>query len=230
MKELCRLDNVKKSYRLGETIYPLDGVSLSINSGDFICIQGPSGVGKSTLLYVIGSLLKAEEGEIYYRGEPISKKTDDELTEIRGEFIGYIFQEITLIKALTVEENLKFISTIGGKKFAAEEKSKIKNLMDRLGISDYKDHLPQELSGGQRRRAMIASALIRNPELILADEPTNDLDDSWGMEVMKILEELSDEGKAIVFVTHNEKWAKCANKTLSLKDGKLSENQHEEKL
>lgn len=223
MQELCRLENIKKSYELGEKIYPVDGISYSINRGDFICIQGPSGVGKSTLLYAIGSLLKVTEGEIYYNGEAISQKTDEELTELRGNFIGYIFQEANLIKALTLEENLKFISTINRKKFGKEEKANIENLMERLGLIDYKDQLPQELSGGQKRRAMIASALIRNPELVLADEPTNDLDDYWSMEIMKIFKEISDSGKAVVLVTHNEKWAKCASKILKLEGGKLSQ-------
>lgn len=225
MQELCRLENIRKYYDLGEKIYPVDGISYSINRGDFICIQGPSGVGKSTLMYAIGSLMKVAEGEIYYSVEPISRKTDDELTEIRGNFIGYIFQEANLIKALTLEENLKFISTINRKKFGEEERARLESLLERLGLSDYRGHLPQELSGGQKRRAMIAGALIRNPELILADEPTNDLDDHWSMEVMKIFKELSEEGKAVVFVTHNEKWAKCAKEILELEGGKLIQAQ-----
>lgn len=217
--EFLRLENVEKYYETDEKTIPLKGLSLSLNTGDFISIEGPSGMGKSTLLYVMGGLLNVSSGDIFIEGENIKDMNDKVLSNIRREKIGFIFQDSTLIKALTIEENLYFIQSITGKK---KDPEKIKDVLTRLGLYEKRNHLPNELSGGQRRRAMIACTIIKDPVLILADEPTNDLDENWSNEVLDILSNVSNEGKIVVLVTHNTNWAERAKTRYILNYGVLS--------
>lgn len=216
--EICRLENVKKSYESGEEITPIEQVSLTINSGDFICIEGPSGIGKSTLLYIIGGLLDATSGDIYIDGKNINAMTNKELTDIRRDKIGFIFQDSNLIQALTLQENLLFVQSMSCKKKDYEQ---IKYYLTRLGLWERRNYLPSEVSGGQRRRAMVACALIKNPLLILADEPTNDLDEHWAKEVINLLSEAVDNGKSVVLVTHNTHWAEKAHLRFDLNQGAI---------
>ena len=216
--EICRLEKIKKIYNSDEKVTPIKQVSLSINSGDFICIEGPSGMGKSTLLYIIGGLLDVSSGSVFIDGKDISNISDTELTNIRKDKIGFIFQDSNLIQALTIEENLLFIQSMNSKK---KEYHKIKELLTRLGLWDRRNFLPNELSGGQRRRAMIACTLIKDPLLILADEPTNDLDDYWASEVLDLLSEAVESGKSVVLVTHNTRWAERAPLRFVLNEGVL---------
>lgn len=217
--EICRLEHIHKDYRMGETVTPLKDINLAVNSGDFIAVEGPSGMGKSTLLYVIGMLLKADDGHLFFDGKDVSTMTDREQTTLRGETIGFLFQDSSLIQALTLRENLEFAQTLGGRRKA--DPAKIDEMLERVGLTERANFLPYQLSGGQRRRAMVARALIHAPALILADEPTNDLDDVWAEKVVSLLQEEAQRGAAVVMVTHNVHWASKAGTRLRLEDGVL---------
>lgn len=203
MMNICKLENVTKIYN-EEGIVPIKDISFSIRQGDFIIIKGKSGIGKSTLLFLIGGLLKATEGKIYWnftkKNLEISKIKDKEISSLRARNIGYVFQDSILLQSLTVEENLIFAKKISE---ATDNKYSKDYLLDYFGLTNKKNSLPCELSGGQRRRAMIAMNFIKNPKLILADEPTNDLDDYWVDRVIDLLQEAARNGKAVVMVTHN---------------------------
>ena len=217
--EICRLEHIHKDYKMGEVVTPLKDINVTISSGDFIAVEGPSGMGKSTLLYVIGTLLKADEGRILFGGQEVNSMTDREQTSLRGEKIGFLFQDSNLIQALSLRENLEFAQTLGGKRKA--DPAKVDEMVERLGLSDRANFLPYQLSGGQRRRAMAARALIHSPELILADEPTNDLDDHWAEKIVALLQEEARRGAAVVMVTHNARWSERASIRYRLDDGLL---------
>ena len=215
--EICKLEHIHKDYRMGETVTPLKDICLSVGEGDFIAVEGPSGIGKSTLLYVMGTLLKADEGSYTFEGQDISAFSDAQKSEFRAKKIGFLFQDSTMIQALTLRENLIFTQSVGGKKNLKQ----VDELLYQFGLEDRADFFPHQLSGGQRRRAMAARALIHDPELILADEPTNDLDDHWSREMIRILKEQTEKGTAVVMVTHNSRWAEAANRRCRLDDGIL---------
>ena len=215
--EICKLEHIRKDYRMGEIVTPLKDVSLTVNKGDFIAVEGPSGIGKSTLLYVLGTLLQSDEGVYTFGGEDVAKWNDGKKSEFRAKKIGFLFQDSTMIQALTLRENLLFTQGVGGKK----DPRQVDELLYRFGLEDRADFFPHQLSGGQRRRAMAARALIHNPELILADEPTNDLDDHWSQEMIRILKEQTEKGTAVVMVTHNSRWAGMANRRCRLDEGVL---------
>lgn len=218
---ICKLSHIEKKYRNGEVIEPLKDINLEVNSKDFVVIEGPSGMGKSTLLYVIGTLLKSDAGEIEIDGVDISKMSDAELTQLRADKIGFLFQDANMIQALTLKENLEFAEKIG--KAKGDKASRVDEYLEKLGLADRANYLPHQLSGGQRRRAMVARALIKSPKLILADEPTNDLDDQWAGKIVELLKESCDNGAAVIMVTHNEKWTKDATRKYCLDDGVLEE-------
>ena len=217
--EICRLEHIHKDYRMGEVVTPLKDINLTINSGDFIAVEGPSGMGKSTLLYVIGTLLKADDGKIFFGGKDVMSMTDREQTSLRGEKVGFLFQDSSLIQALTLRENLEFAQTLGGKRKA--DPAKVDEMLERVGLTERANFLPYQLSGGQRRRARVARALIHTPDLILADEPTNDLDDVWAEKVVSMLQEESRRGAAVIMVTHNTRWSAQASVRYRLDDGVL---------
>ena len=215
--EICKLEHIHKDYRMGEVVTPLKGLCLTVNSGDFIAVEGPSGIGKSTLLYVMGTLLQSDEGTYTFEGKDVSKLSDAEKSTLRAKKIGFLFQDSTMIQALTLRENLLFTQGVGGKK----DPKKVDDLLYRFGLEDRADFFPHQLSGGQRRRAMAARALLQNPMLILADEPTNDLDEHWSNEIIRILKEQTEKGTAVVMVTHNSRWATEATRRCRLEDGVL---------
>ena len=217
--EICRLEHIHKDYRMGEIVTPLKDINIAVNSGDFIAVEGPSGMGKSTLLYVIGTLLKADDGKIFFDGKDVMSMTDREQTSLRGEKVGFLFQDSSLIQALTLRENLEFAQTLGGKRKA--DPAKVDEMLERVGLAERANFLPYQLSGGQRRRAMVARALIHTPDLILADEPTNDLDDVWAEKVVSMLQEESRRGAAVIMVTHNTRWSAQASVRYRLDDGVL---------
>ena len=217
--EICKIEHIHKDYRMGEIVTPLKDVTLTVNEGDFIAVEGPSGIGKSTLLYVMGTLLKPDDGTYTFEGKDVSAFTDSQKSEFRAKKIGFLFQDSTMIQALTLRENLLFTQGVGGKK----DKAQVDELLYRFGLEDRADFFPHQLSGGQRRRAMAARALIHNPKLILADEPTNDLDEHWSEEIIKILKEQTLKGTAVVMVTHNSRWAEMATRRLRLEDGVLAD-------
>lgn len=215
--EICKLEHIHKDYRMGEIVTPLKDITLTVNEGDFIAVEGPSGIGKSTLLYVMGTLLKADDGTYTFEGQDVAAFNDSQASEFRAKQIGFLFQDSTMIQALTLRENLIFTQSVGGKK----DPKQVDELLYRFGLEDRADFFPHQLSGGQRRRAMAARALIHNPKLILADEPTNDLDEHWSEEIIRILKEQTLKGTAVVMVTHNSRWAGMANRRCRLDEGVL---------
>ena len=217
--EICKLEHIHKDYRMGEIVTPLKDITLSVNEGDFIAIEGPSGIGKSTLLYVMGTLLQSDEGSYIFDGKDVSKWNDAQKSEFRAKQIGFLFQDSTMIQALTLRENLIFTQGVGAKK----DLKKVDELLYQFGLEDRADFFPHQLSGGQRRRAMAARSLIHEPRLILADEPTNDLDEHWSEEIIRILKEQTQKGTAVIMVTHNARWASMATRRLRLEDGVLTD-------
>ena len=215
--EICKIEHIHKDYRMGEIVTPLKDVTLTVNEGDFIAVEGPSGIGKSTLLYVMGTLLKPDEGSYTFAGKDVTAFNDSQASEFRAKQIGFLFQDSTMIQALTLRENLIFTQGVGSKK----DPKQVDELLYRFGLEDRADFFPHQLSGGQRRRAMAARCLIHEPELILADEPTNDLDEHWSEEIIRILKEQTTKGTAVVMVTHNARWAGQATRRLRLEDGVL---------
>lgn len=223
MEPLIRLDNVHKNYIMGDTVVrALDGVDTEIRKGDFIVIVGPSGSGKSTMMNMVGALDLASEGEIYLEGQDIEHLEESELAQIRGRKIGFVFQTFNLIPTLTALENVMLPMTF--QNMGNEEKNKRSNeILEKVGLGHRKDHLPNELSGGERQRVAISRALANNPDVILADEPTGNLDSKTGKEIMKIFQDLNKQGKTIILVTHDLNLTKYASRVLHMRDGKLEE-------
>ena len=198
--EICKLEHIRKDYIMGETVSPLKDATLTVSAGDFITVEGPSGIGKSTLLYVMGTMLQWEAGTYTFEGRDVAAMTDNEKSDLRAEKIGFMFQDTNLIQALTLRENLIFAQQVGGKK---ADKDKVDELLMEFDLLDRGDFFPHQLSGGQRRRAMAARCLIHNPLLILADEPTNDLDGIWAEKIIQMLKREASRGAGVVMVTHN---------------------------
>ncbi len=218
---IIQLKNVHKDYLMGDSIVrALDGVDAIINKGDFIAIIGPSGSGKSTMMNMVGALDLASKGEIYLDGRDIEHLEESELAQIRGRKIGFVFQTFNLIPTLTALENVALPMLFQG--ILKEERlERAKMLLKKVGLQDRMKHLPSELSGGQRQRVAIARALANDPEVILADEPTGNLDSKTGKEILEMFIKLNKEGKTIIVVTHDSDVAKHAGKVLKMKDGKL---------
>ena len=223
---VIRVENVKKYYQMGKVqVKALDGVSLSVNRGQFLSIMGPSGSGKTTLLDVLSALLRPTSGEVYVKGKPISKMNDDQLAEVRGQTIGFIFQTFNLISRMSALENVMLPLWFTGK--PQEERKRIaEKILTEVGLGDRMGHKPNELSGGQRQRVAIARALAVDPDVIVADEPTGNLDTASGDQILKIIQDLNEKkGKTILMVTHEPEVAELAQEIIRLRDGKIVENQ-----
>lgn len=218
--EICKLEHITKNYRMGELVTPLKDICLTVCAGDFVAIEGPSGIGKSTLLYVIGSLLESDGGSLQIEGVELSSLSDEEKTRLRAEKIGFLFQDTNLIQALTLRENLELAQTLGGKRKA--DPARVEEMLELLGLTDRAGFYPYQLSGGQRRRAVAARALIHRPRLIIADEPTNDLDDHWADVLVRLLKAETEKGAAVIMVTHNSRWTQAAGSHYCLADGVLA--------
>ena len=221
---MIKIENVSKSFRTEEVeTFALRGVSLDVNKGEFVAIMGPSGCGKSTLLNILGLLDNPSDGKYILDGTDVSSLKEKQRTGLRKGKIGFVFQNFNLIDELTVEENvelpLRYLNVS-----ASERKTRVKEVLERMGISHRAKHFPQQLSGGQQQRAAIARAVIARPELILADEPTGNLDSKNGQEVMDLLTELNREGTTIVMVTHSQHDAAYTNRVINLFDGKIVDN------
>jgi putative ABC transport system ATP-binding protein len=221
METQLELRNVHKKYKMGDAIiHAVENVSLQINAGDFIAITGPSGSGKSTMMNLVGALDMATEGDIYLGGQNIKYLEESELAQIRGRKIGFVFQTFNLIPTQTALENVTLPMLFQGtEKNQREERAK--ELLEKVGLSDRMHHLPNELSGGERQRVAIARAMANNPDIILADEPTGNLDSKAGEEIVNLFKNLNSEGKTIVVVTHNEELAKKTKRIIKLKDGRI---------
>ena len=222
MAPVIKARDVVKVYDMdGIQVRALDGVSLEINRGEYVSIMGPSGSGKTTLLDVLSALLRPTSGEIYIDGKPISKMDDNELARVRGKTIGFVFQTFNLIARLTALENVMLPLWFEG--FTRKEREeKAKKMLEDVGLGDRIHHRPTELSGGQRQRVAIARALANEPQIIVADEPTGNLDSKSGEQVLQVIDELhSKQNKTILMVTHERYVAERAEKIIDLKDGKI---------
>ena len=221
MENIIELDNVKKLYQLDEVIVPaLNGLSLNIKKGEFVAITGASGSGKSTAMNLIGSLDTPTQGRVLLNQSDISHAHESELAQIRGKKIGFIFQTFNLISSLTALDNIMLPMS-----FQKTPRSKRKqiaiNILTKVGLEKRMYHLPSELSGGEKQRVAIARALVNNPEIILADEPTGNLDSKTGHQIISILKELHKQGKTIILITHDNEIAKTAQRRVKIKDGML---------
>ncbi len=220
---IIRLDDVWKIYQMGRMqVEALRGLSLEILPDEFVVITGPSGSGKSTLMNLVGCLDIPSKGRVFLRGEDISRLSESELAQIRGRIIGFVFQTFNLIPSLTALENVILPMTFQGiQRYEREERAK--KLLDMVGLEKRRHHKPAELSGGQQQRVAIARSLANDPEVILADEPTGNLDSKTGKEVMDMLSRLNKDGKTIVLVTHDINLLRYGDRILHIMDGRINE-------
>lgn len=219
---MIQLQNIEKSYPVGAgRYYVLRRISLEIKEGDFLTVMGPSGAGKSTLLAILGMLDGAWTGEYYFQENPIHRMNVKQRAEVNKKYIGFVFQQYHLLDNLTVAENLDIPLSYRNVK-GSERQAIVADALDRFHIVGKKDLYPSQLSGGQQQLVAVARAVIANPKLILADEPTGNLHSSQGKEIMDLFKRLNDEGTTIVQVTHNETWAAYGHKIIKLVDGWIS--------
>ncbi len=219
-KVVLKLEDVSKIYSMGQSkLSALDKINLSVKKGEFICILGPSGSGKSTLLHIIGLLDTPTSGLRYVDGIETSKIPEYEQARIRGKKIGFVFQRFNLIPSLSAVENVELPLVISSDKNSRREKAA--KILKSLNMGERLDHYPSQLSGGQTQRVAIARALVNDPEIILADEPTGNLDSKTGKEVLEIFSTLHQQGRTIIIITHDESITKHAQRVVLIKDGKL---------
>lgn len=223
MSELFKVNSLTKEYYSGqEKIRALKGLSLSLDSGDYLAIVGPSGAGKSTLLHSLGGLDSPTRGQVFFKGKNIYKMKDKELSIWRNMHIGFVFQFYHLIEELNILENITLALDLNRRKYSLKT---IEDLLKYLGIEDRKRAFPSQLSGGQRQRVAFARALVNDPEVILCDEPTGNLDKDSQEKVVALLDKLNKEkNKTVILVTHNLELAKCAKERLFIKDGEIKDS------
>jgi len=221
---MIKLENAARTYHMGNTdVAALRGVDLKIEDGELVAIMGPSGSGKSTLMHLIGALDQPDEGSMVFGEQDVSKQGRNQLAELRGKHIGFVFQSFNLIATLTALENVELPMMYQG--VARKDRlTKARNLLEQLGVGDRADHLPTELSGGEQQRVAIARALVNDPDLLLADEPTGNLDSKTGKQIMELLAKLNEEqGMTVVLVTHDPAVARYAQRTIHIFDGKVGQ-------
>lgn len=217
VKDLCR------TFRQGDTeIHAVDHVCFSVEQGDMLAIVGQSGSGKTTLLNLLGCTDKPSKGQILLDGHNINSLSDEESAKLRRRKIGYVYQDFKLLPILTARENILLPSMLDGEKLPTHQ---VRTLADRLGISNRLNHLPSQLSGGQRQRVAIARALINQPSILLADEPTGNLDKTSAQEIMDLLLDLNRAGHTIILVTHNDKFADLCPRKITISDGQITSDQ-----
>jgi putative ABC transport system ATP-binding protein len=218
---VLRLSGVHKSYRTGKNeLHVLKGIDLTIGPGEMVSIMGSSGSGKSTLLNIIGLLDRHDRGEYRLDGELVENLSESRAARFRSRVIGFVFQSFNLIDELTVYENIE-LPLLYSRRPAAERRSRVEQVMEQVGVSQRRDHYPPQLSGGQQQRVAVARAIVGQPIMILADEPTGNLDSTNGEEVMRLIEELHEAGTTVVMVTHSRTHADRAGRIIRLLDGRV---------
>jgi len=222
---LIKLENIWRTYQLGKTeVHALRGLSLEISPGAFVAIMGASGSGKSTLLNMVGCLDFPTKGKVYLKGKDISEMSESQLSQFRGKILGFVFQEFNLLPNLNAAENV-MLPMVFQKTPLTERKEKAANLLEMIGLKERMTHQPSELSGGERQRVALARAFANDPEVIIADEPTGNLDSVTGKMIMEILTDFhKEQGKTMVVVTHDPKIANYAEEVVTIKDGQIVEN------
>jgi len=218
---IVHFENVRKTYQMGPvTVEALRGVTVEIQAGEYISIMGPSGCGKSTMLNLLGCLDRPSAGHYRLGGEDVSQMNDDALSSVRGARLGFVFQSYNLIQQLTVVENIE-IPLYYQDCPEAQSRDMARRMAARVGLEQRLEHKPFELSGGQQQRVAIARALVNEPLVILADEPTGNLDSTSGTEIMKLFDELHEQGKTLILVTHDPSVGQRAHRTIRLRDGEI---------
>ena len=218
-KALIDIKDITRNFELGnETVYVLKGISLQINKGEYVALMGPSGSGKSTLMNLLGCLDTPTSGEYILNGKKVSEMQDDELAEIRNKEIGFVFQTFNLLPRTTALDNVALPMIYAGYS-KPDRHARAKEVLDQVGLADRMDHQPNQLSGGQRQRVAIARALVNKPSIILADEPTGNLDSKTSVEIMKLCGEIHKHGNTVILVTHEEDIAAYAHRVIRLRDG-----------
>ena len=226
MGAVVRVVNVTKDYYLeGGTVNALRGVTLTVDEGDFVALMGPSGSGKSTLLNVLGCLDRPTSGEYYLGDEEVAQMPDDQLSEIRSLYLGFIFQSYNLLAQYTLVENIEVPLLYQGRPLSAESRERCIELAELVGLGERLGHRPTQLSGGQQQRVAIARALVNDPHVILADEPTGNLDSRTSDEIMSLLTRLNETGKTIIMVTHENDIASWARRVIRMRDGHIESDE-----
>lgn len=218
---LINIKDIKRNFVLGdEIVYVLKGIDLEINKGEYVALMGPSGSGKSTLMNLLGCLDTPTSGTYILNGKDVSKMKDDELAEIRNKEIGFVFQTFNLLPRTTALANVALPMIYAG--YSKTERTiRAEEVLNQVGLSDRMDHQPNQLSGGQRQRVAVARALVNKPSIILADEPTGNLDSKTSVEIMKLFGEIHSNGNTVILVTHEEEIAAYAHRIIRLRDGKI---------
>lgn len=217
--ELIKITDIKRNFILGdETVYVLKGINLQINKGEYVALMGPSGSGKSTLMNLLGCLDTPTSGEYILNGKDVSKMQDDELAEIRNKEIGFVFQTFNLLPRTTALDNVALPMVYAGYS-KSQRNERATEVLKQVSLSDRMDHQPNQLSGGQRQRVAIARALVNKPSIILADEPTGNLDSKTSVEIMSLFNQIHAQGNTVILVTHEEDIAAYAHRVIRLRDG-----------
>jgi putative ABC transport system ATP-binding protein len=229
MSSIIELENIQKSYYLGkQELKVLKGISIEIFKNEYVALMGPSGSGKSTLMNILGCLDSPTAGKYVLNGEDVSKMQDDDLADVRNKEIGFVFQQFNLLPRLTAAENVALPLIYNGT--SKKQRTELSlEMLDRVGLADRSHHKPNELSGGQNQRVAIARALVNNPSIILADEPTGNLDSKTSVEIMNIFDKIQTEGNTVILVTHEEDIAEFAHRIIRLRDGVIESDRLNEK-
>ena len=230
MPQIIKLDKITRTYRMGSAIiHALQNISIVINKNEYVALMGPSGSGKSTLMNIVGCLDTPTSGSYFLNGTDVSRMTDNELAAVRNKEIGFVFQTFNLMPRLSALENVALPLVYAGLGRAERLKNST-SVLTKVGLGERMEHKPNELSGGQRQRVAIARALVNNPSIILADEPTGNLDSKTSDEIMRMFGEIHNQGNTVVLVTHEEDIAKYAHRIIKLKDGTVASDDRNENI
>jgi putative ABC transport system ATP-binding protein len=225
MSKLIQIEHLKKTYYVGKVkVEALRGVSFEINTGEFVSIMGPSGSGKSTLMHIMGCLDYPTEGKYFLSGQNVSKLNDNQLALFRNQKIGFVFQQFNLLPKATILRNVELPLTYNDTHSKNKKRLAVQAL-EEVGLGDRLKHRPNEISGGQKQRVAIARALVNHPSIILADEPTGNLDSKTGQDIMRMIDKLHDKGNTIILVTHEPEIARYAKRVIHLKDGLIDRDE-----